>query len=46
VLTSGDPRAWSDDLSVCVTFMPKPWRGLDVLVEADKAMREPQPPVT
>jgi hypothetical protein len=26
--------------------MPKPWRGLDVLVEAEKAIHEPQPPVT
>jgi hypothetical protein len=23
----------------------QPWRGLDVLVEADKAIREPQPPM-
>ena len=46
VLTSGDPGAWSDDLPDCVTFMPKPWRGLDVLVQAEKAIRDPQPPVT
>ena len=32
VLTSADPGARSDDLSECVTFMPKSWRGLDVLV--------------
>lgn len=46
VLTSGDPGALSEDLLDCVTFMPKPWRGLDVLVEADRAVRQPQPPVT
>jgi DNA-binding NtrC family response regulator len=46
VLTSGDPAAQSDDLPECVTFMPKPWRGLDVLVQAEKAIHDPQPPVT
>ena len=39
VLTSGDPGAVSDDLPDGVTFMPKPWRGLDVLVEAERAVR-------
>jgi DNA-binding NtrC family response regulator len=46
LLTSGDPAAQSDDLPECVTFMPKPWRGLDVLVQAEKAIHDPQPPVT
>jgi CheY-like chemotaxis protein len=46
VLTSGDPGAGLADLPECVTFMPKPWRGLDVLVQADKAIHDPQPPVT
>jgi DNA-binding NtrC family response regulator len=46
VLTSGDPGTGLADLPECVTFMPKPWRGLDVLVQADKAIRDPQPPVT
>jgi DNA-binding NtrC family response regulator len=46
VLTSGDPAAVSDGLPDCVTFMPKPWRGLDVLVQAEKAIHDPQPPVT
>ena len=41
VLTSGDPDAQADDLPECVTFMPKPWRGLDVLVEAEKAIHAP-----
>ena len=46
VLTSGDPGAASGDLPECITFMPKPWRGLDVLVQAEKAIHDPQPPVT
>jgi DNA-binding NtrC family response regulator len=46
VLTSGDHDAASEDLPDCVTFMPKPWRGLDVLVEAERAVHQPQPPVT
>lgn len=46
VLTSGDPGAGLADLPECVTFMPEPWRGLDVLVQAEKAIRDPQPPVT
>jgi DNA-binding NtrC family response regulator len=45
VLTSGDPCAVSEELPECVTFMPKPWRGLDVLVQAERAIRDPQPPV-
>ena len=46
VLTSGDPGAVSNGLPVGVTFVPKPWRGLDVLVEAERAIQQPQPPVT
>jgi DNA-binding NtrC family response regulator len=46
VLTSGDPSAQVDDLPEAVTFMPKPWRGLDVLVQVEKAIHDPQPPVT
>ncbi|WP_246215830.1 response regulator [Microvirga makkahensis] len=46
VLTSGDPGIRLDDLPECVTFMPKPWRGLDILVHAEKAIHDPQPPVT
>jgi DNA-binding NtrC family response regulator len=46
VLTSGDPDAGPADLPEGVTFMPKPWRGLDVLVQAEKAIHDPQPPVT
>jgi CheY-like chemotaxis protein len=46
VLTSGDPGAGLADLPGCVTFLPKPWRGLEVLVQVDKAIHQPQPPVT
>jgi DNA-binding NtrC family response regulator len=46
VLTSGDPGAGLADLPEGVAFMPKPWRGLDVLVQAEKAIHDPQPPVT
>lgn len=46
VLSSGDPCAVSEDLPDGVAFMPKPWRSLDVLIQADKAIRDPQPPVT
>jgi DNA-binding NtrC family response regulator len=46
VLTSGDSGAGLADLPECVTLMPKPWRGLDVLVQADKAIHDPQPPMT
>jgi CheY-like chemotaxis protein len=46
VLTSGAAAANLDDLPDCVTFMPKPWRGLDVLMQAEKAVHQPQPPMT
>jgi DNA-binding NtrC family response regulator len=46
VLTSGDPGAVSEEVLDCVTFMPKLWRGLDVLVQAERATHDPQPPVT
>ncbi len=45
VLTSGAAGDLLNDLPDCVTFMPKPWRGLDVLLQAEKAMNEPHPPV-
>jgi FixJ family two-component response regulator len=45
VLTSGASGDRIDGLPDCVAYMPKPWRGLDVLREAEKAMREPQSPV-
>ncbi len=46
VITSGAAGASLEGLPERVTFMPKPWRGLDVLVEAEKALNEPQLPVT
>jgi len=46
VLTSSDPRALSEVLPDCVTFMSKPWRGFDVLEQAEKAVHRPLPPVT
>lgn len=45
VLTSGASPDRIDGLPDCVAYMPKPWRGLDVLREAEKAIREPQSPV-
>lgn len=45
VLTSGAAGDRLEVLPDSVTFMPKPWRGLDVLVEADKAMHHPRLPV-
>ncbi len=46
VLTSGAVSASLEGLPERVTFMPKPGRGLDVLVEAEKALNHPQLPVT
>jgi CheY-like chemotaxis protein len=41
VLTSGAPLDDEDDEVLRdVRFMPKPWRALDVLVEAEKATRQ------
>ncbi len=42
----GDPGVEPDALPRCVTFMPKTWCGLEVLVPAEKATRQPQPAVT
>jgi CheY-like chemotaxis protein len=46
VLTSGAAVDGPDELPDCVTFMPKPWRGLDILVQAEKAVHQPELPVT
>jgi CheY-like chemotaxis protein len=41
VLTSGAPLEDNDERALRdVRFMPKPWRALDVLVEAEKATRQ------
>lgn len=45
VLTSGDPGLVSADLPEGVTFIPKPWRGLDLLVQAEKAVNDPALPI-
>ncbi len=45
VLTSGAASTSLDGLPESVTFIPKPWRGLDVLVQAEKAIHQPQPPI-
>ncbi len=34
-------RTWPDD----AVFIAKPWRAVDVLVEAERAAREPAPPI-
>jgi CheY-like chemotaxis protein len=39
ILTSGGPAERFDDLPNAVSYMPKPWRALDVLVEAERAMQ-------
>jgi CheY-like chemotaxis protein len=46
VLTTGDPDVALDGLPACVTFLPKPWRALDVLVQAQRAVSEPFPAVS
>ena len=42
VVTSGDPGVDLDGLPPCATFMRKPWRALDVLIEAERAVEAPQ----
>jgi CheY-like chemotaxis protein len=46
VVTSGAPGDRLDDLPECVTYLPKPWRGLDVLVQVEEAVHHPRLPVT
>ena len=36
LVTSGDARAGQRDLPKSAKFMPKPWRALEVLVEAER----------
>jgi len=43
VLTSGlAPEDGLDDVPRDVRFMPKPWRALEVLMEAERAVRAPR----
>ncbi len=46
VLTSGAASTSLDGLPESVTFIPKPWRGLNVLLQAEKAIHQPQPPIS
>jgi CheY-like chemotaxis protein len=39
VVTSGDPGDRLNDLPRCASYMPKPWRALDVLIEAERAVQ-------
>ena len=39
VLTSGAPLDATDDVPGEVRFVPKPWAAMDVLVEAERAVR-------
>jgi FixJ family two-component response regulator len=38
ILTSGNPGARTDNLPFGVTFIPKPWREIDILAHAQQAM--------
>ena len=38
ILTTGDPDVNLDELPPCVTFLPKPWRALDVLCRGPNQM--------
>lgn len=46
VVTSGVEPEPGVSLSEGAVFIPKPWRALDVLVEAERAARDPWPPVS
>ncbi|MFC7664727.1 response regulator [Methylorubrum suomiense] len=46
VVTSGVDLDPGDDLPEGAVFIPKPWRAFDVLKEADRATRDPTPPVS
>jgi DNA-binding NtrC family response regulator len=39
ILTSGAPLDGADDVPGEVRFVPKPWAAMDVLVEAERAVR-------
>ncbi|GEO97629.1 hypothetical protein GCM10007887_00140 [Methylobacterium haplocladii] len=45
VVTSGVAPERSDEIPERAVFIPKPWRALDVLVEAGRASDEPPPAV-
>jgi DNA-binding NtrC family response regulator len=43
VVTSGNPGDRLADLPGTATYIPKPWRALDLLVQADRAVKEAAP---
>ena len=45
VLTSGTPQADLAPLPDRTVFIPKPWRALDLLCEAERATAEPRPAI-
>jgi CheY-like chemotaxis protein len=45
ILTSGAPDESLKPLPPGAVFVPKPWRALTLLVEADRALEQPQPVV-
>lgn len=46
VVTSGRPVGRPSDLPAQAVFIPKPWRPLDVLIEAERATSETRPLLT
>ena len=46
VVTSGVEPEPGTTLPDGAVFIPKPWRALDVLLEAERAARDPSPPVS
>ncbi|AMB45672.1 response regulator [Methylobacterium sp. AMS5] len=46
VVTSGVEPEHGTALPEGAVFIPKPWRAFDVLVEAERAARDPSPPVS
>ena len=46
VVTSGVEPEHGAALPEGAVFIPKPWRAFDVLVEAERAARDPSPPVS
>lgn len=46
IVTSGVEPEPGEALPEGAVFIPKPWRAFDVLVEAERATRDPAPPVS
>ena len=45
VLTSGAPEEYLPGIPEGAVFVPKPWRALTLLVEAERALEQPKPVV-